>query len=210
MATLAQKDARHQWSPTQMKYYKNIISTISERFSPDYTDLEDLKFWQGVMGPDHKWKYGSAKNLPAGHAGLKYMTADPEGFSSLTRQMDILRGNLDPDYTSISSGFPFGSDGSDEQQISYPERIAPMQSPYRFQQEMGPAYFGVGGLQGRKKKQQRSSTGNFWNQIGGGQGAAYQGQLAPMVNQAYQRVTGLFSQGGSQQGGSQFGGSQFG
>ena len=88
--------------------------------------------------------------------------------------------------------------GVGEQGPSYPQRISPMQSPYRFQQEMGPAYFGIGGLQGRKKKQQRSATGNFWNQIGGGQGAAYQGQLAPMVNQGYQRVTGLFSQGGSQ------------
>tara|TARA_R110000824_G_scaffold54030_12_gene149173 strand:- start:5069 stop:5698 length:630 start_codon:yes stop_codon:yes gene_type:complete len=199
---------RGEYNPTQMKSARLGIQNLANKFSTS-TDLEDLKFWQNYMGMDTAGDYGAARGI-AGAKNLQYRSADPEAFSSLERQMDILRGELDPDYTSFSSGLRTEGDGSGEQQISYPQRITPMQSPYRFQQEMGPAYFGVGGLQGRKKKQKRSATGNFWNQIGGGQGAAYQGQLAPMVNQAYQRVTGLFSQGGSQQGGNQFGGSQFG
>ena len=54
------------------------------------------------------------------------------------------------------------------------------------QPQMGSAYFGIGGLTGRQPQQQ-----------GGGYGA----QLAPMMNQAYRKVTGtigLGSQSGSQ------------
>ena len=59
------------------------------------------------------------------------------------------------------------------------------------QPQMGSAYFGIGGLTGRQPQQQGG------NMMGGGYGA----QLAPMMNQAYRKVTGtigLGSQSGSQ------------
>jgi len=79
-----------------------------------------------------------------------------------------------------------GTVGSSEAKDPFESFAAYNRGPQQQQPQMGSAYFGIGGLTGRQPQQQ-----------GGGYGA----QLAPMMNQAYRRVTGtigLGSQSGSQ------------
>jgi len=88
-----------------------------------------------------------------------------------------------------------GTVGSPQVNDPFESFSAYNRGPQQQQQQMGPAFFGIGGLTGRQPQQQGG------NQMGNMMGGTYGAQLAPMMNQAYRKVTGtigLGSQSGSQ------------
>ena len=84
-----------------------------------------------------------------------------------------------------------GTVGSPQVNDPFESFSAYSRGPQQQQPQMGSAYFGIGGLPGRQPQQQGGSM----------MGVNYGAQLAPMMNQAYRKVTGtigLGSQSGSQ------------
>ena len=84
-----------------------------------------------------------------------------------------------------------GTVGSPQVNDPFESFSAYSRGPQQQQPQMGSAYFGIGGLTGRQPQQQGGSM----------MGVNYGAQLAPMMNQAYRKVTvtiGLGSQSGSQ------------